>query len=311
MTRTSTRTVTRTFTRTLATAITLVGATACTLDSVGGPGETMQFDSAFDSAPAGVESASSSFVGDAQGAWGGPRRGRGPGGPGMGGLMGGGLGPEFMGGGDFGRGPHRGPFAVHIDATCTIAGGDVTCTRSHDGLTATSVFTIKDATGATQTQVDTVTTNSVRIRTTVTGTTTRGRDGAGLTATVNSSSDRTVTGLAATATERTVNGVSQSSESSTGTNRDGQSFTAVRMAADTTTNVVVPVSTTSAKFPTAGRIVRYMKVTTTVAGGSPTVRERREVIEYDGSTTAKLTVTQDGTTRTCTLSLPRGRPNCG
>jgi hypothetical protein len=41
------------------------------------------------------------------------------------------------------------------------------------------------------------------------------------------------------------------------------------------------------------------------------VKERREVVEYDGSTTAKVTITQDGTTRNCTLSLPRGRPNCG
>lgn len=297
--------------RTLATATTLLGATACTLDSFGGPGETMQFDTAFNSAPVGMEVASSSFAGDTEGAWGGPRRGRGPGGPGMGGLMGGGMGADFMGMGGFGRGAHRGPFAARIDADCTLNAGDVTCTRTNNGLTATTIYTIKDAGGAAQPKIDSITTNSVRTRTTVTGTTTRGRDGANLTATVNHSSDRTVTGLSASSTQRTVNGVSAGTENTSGTNRDGQAFTATRLSADTTLGVVVPVSTTTPSFPTAGKVIRYMKVTTTVAGSTPTVRERREVVEYSGTAAAKVTITQDGTTKSCTMSMPRGRPNCG
>lgn len=297
--------------RTLATATTLLGATACSLDSFGSPDETMQFNSAFDSAPAGLEVASSSFAADSQGAWGGPRRGRGPGGPGMGGLMGGGLGGDFLGAGGFGKGAHRGPFAARIDSTCTVSAGDVTCTRTRNGLTATTIYTIKDAAGAAQTRIDTITTNSVRTRSTVTGTASRGRDGASVTATVSASSDRTVTGLAAASTQRVVNGTSQGTESSTGTNRDGQSFTAVRVSADTTTNLTVPVSSTAQTYPTAGKVVRTMKVTTTVAGGTATVRERREVIEYNGTANATVTITQDGTTKSCTMSLPRGRPNCG
>jgi hypothetical protein len=301
----------RTLFRVLATATTLIGATACTFDAFGGPGDTMQFDSAFDSAPTGLDGATSSFSPDSEGAWGGPRRGRGPGGPGMMGLMGGGMGADFLGTGGFGRGAHRGPFAARTDSTCTVSAGDVTCTRTGNGLTATTIYTIRDAAGAAQTRIDTITTNSVRTRATVTGTSTRGRDGANVTATVNHTSDRTVTGLAASSTQRTVNGTSRGTENTTGTNRDGQSFTAVRLSADTTTNLVVPVSTTGPRHPTAGRVVRTMKVTTTVAGGTPSVKERREVVEYDGSTTAKVTITQDGTTRNCTLSLPRGRPNCG
>jgi hypothetical protein len=54
-----------------------------------------------------------------------------------------------------------------------------------------------------------------------------------------------------------------------------------------------------------------MKITSTVAGSTATTRERREVIEYDGSATAKVTITHDGTTKNCTISLPGGRPNCG
>ena len=301
--------------RTLATATTLLGATACTLDSFGGPGSTMQFDSAFDSAPAGMELATSSYAPDGMGAWGGPFRGRGPGGPGMSGLMGGGMGADFRGAGDGGRGPHRGPFGfgVNIDASCTVANGDVTCTRTFNGLTAVTIYSIKDAAGAAQSKVDSLTTNSVRTRTTVSGTTTRGRDGSNVSATVSVNSDRTVSGLAPSSTQRTVNGTSRGTENSSGTNRDGQAFTSVRLSADTTTNLVVPVSTSGSApaFPKSGKVIRYMKVTSTVAGSTATTRERREVIEYDGSATAKVTITHDGTTKNCTISLPGGRPNCG
>jgi hypothetical protein len=53
-----------------------------------------------------------------------------------------------------------------------------------------------------------------------------------------------------------------------------------------------------------------MKATITLAGGTPTTRERREVITYDGSATATLVITTDGTTKTCKLPLPRGMPTC-
>lgn len=301
----------RTIFRTMAVGTALVSATACSLDGFGGPNDTMQFDTAFESAPAGMDAASSSFAADAEGAWGGPRRGRGPGGPGMMGLMGGGLGAEFMGDGGMGRGAARGPFKVQIDANCTVASGNVTCVRTNNGLTATAIYTLQNAAGATQTALDTITTNTVRTRTTVTGTTTRGRDGASVTATVNNSSDRTVSGLAATSTQRTVNGTSAASENTTGTNRDGQAFTSVRVSFDTTAGLIIPVSTTAQTYPTAGKVVRRMKVTTTVAGSTATVRERREEVAYDGSATAKLTITADGTTKNCTMALPRGRPNCG
>ena len=47
----------------------------------------------------------------------------------------------------------------------------------------------------------------------------------------------------------------------------------------------------------------------TVAGAT-TTKDRREVITYDGSATAKIVITQDGTTKTCSLPLPRGMPTC-
>jgi hypothetical protein len=189
-------------------ALTLVGGAACNDDSMSP--FNRNDDSAFLSLPAGMESTASSFAGDGQMgmAWGGPFRG-GPGGPGMRDMMGGGLGPGFTEGPP-GRGPHGGPFsAARIDDSCTVAGVDVTCTDTRNGLTIRTIYNLTTATGASQTKIDTSTTNTIRTRTSVTGTTTRGRDGANVTAVVDNSSERTVTGLAGANTQRTVNGWSR------------------------------------------------------------------------------------------------------
>ena len=53
-----------------------------------------------------------------------------------------------------------------------------------------------------------------------------------------------------------------------------------------------------------------MAVTVTYASGTPVSSSRREVVTYDGTATAKISITKDGTTRQCTLALPRGRPIC-
>lgn len=294
----------------LVAVATVLGAAACTND---GPtaSNALSFASAFSSVPAGMESVSSSYAGDGQEgmAWGGPRRG-GPGGPGMGEMMGGGLAAGFAFGAP-GRGPHGGPFAAaRIDSTCTVASPNITCSNTRNGLTITTIYNLYTAGGVAQTKIDTATTDKVVTRTTVTGSTTRGRDNASVTATVNNSSERTVTGLASGSTLRTVNGWSKGTETTSGTNRDGQKFTASRTAGDTTTGLKIPVSTTAETYPTAGSVVRAMQSTVTVDGAAAVTRSRREVITYDGSATAKLVITEDGTTKNCTIALPRGRPSC-
>jgi hypothetical protein len=100
------------------------------------------------------------------------------------------------------------------------------------------------------------------------------------------------------------------SESSTGTNRDGKAFTSVRTSADTTTGLVTPAATTGPTYPTAGRVVRSMAVSMKLDGAT-TTHSRREVITYNGTATAQVTITENGTTKTCTMALPRGRPSCG
>ncbi len=289
----------------------LLGAAACNLDNSNAPS---LFDSelAFATAPAGLDLVSSSYASSDENGmpWGGPRRGPG-GGPGMRGFMGGGLGDAFLGNAAPGRGPHGGPFAIRINDSCVFAAttGELTCgPTSKNGFSVTTIYNITNAAGTAQQAIDSITTNAVRIRTSVTGTATRSRDGS-VTATVNNSGDRTVTGLAAGSTLRTVNGTSQGSETATGTNRDGKTFSSVRTTTDATVGLRIPVSATSQTYPTAGTVSRSMRVVMTIDGTSST-RERSEVITYDGSATARLTITENGTTRNCTLALPRGRPSC-
>jgi hypothetical protein len=321
----------RTSARLLAGAMIVAGVAACNND-VNTPDITATvLSSAFNSAPVGASELSSSFFGSSiDDAWaanrgdfaglGGPNRGPGgPGGPGGArgegvGFMGGGMDGAFFGidDGGHGRGHERGPFASGIDSTCTFASGtgDVTCAATRNGLTITRVYSFKTTAGTAQAKPDS-TTNSERSRITVAGTTTS-RNGA-VTSTVSSSSDRTVTGLASAATQRTVNGTSRSSESSAGKNRDNVTFTSVRLAGDTTVGLIVPKPTstsTTPPYPKAGTVTRSMRVTLTLNGGTPTTSTRREVVTYDGTATAKVVITQDGTTKNCTLPLPRGRLTC-
>ncbi len=232
-------------------------------------------------------------------------------GPGSGGLMGGGMDGAFVGGDARGRGSERGPFAGGIDDSCVFsaASGDVTCGPTvRNGLTVTRVSTFKTAAGTAQAKPDS-TTDSDRTRIAVSGTVTR-RDS--VTATVSSSSDRTSIGLAFNSTKRTVNGKSSGTETAAGKNRDGQSFTSVRTSGDTTVNLIIPKAANSSapSYPTAGTVTRAMRVVMTIVGSAATTSTRREVVTYDGSATAKVSVTQDGTTKACTMALPRGRLVC-
>lgn len=228
----------------------------------------------------------------------------------MGDFMGGGFGPGFFGDIGVGRGFGHGPFGgTAVDASCIFSAttGDVTCAAvTRDGLSTTRVATYKTAAGVAQAKPDS-TTNSARLRISVAGTRTR-RDSA--TAVIAHSSDRTVTGLAVGSTSRTVNGTSSGSENTTGKNSAGAAFTSVRVAGDTIKALIVPVADGKPTYPTSGSVTRHSKVTATVAGATPTVSDRREVVTYNGTATATLVITQDGVTKNCTIALPRGRPAC-
>jgi hypothetical protein len=217
-----------------------------------------------------------------------------------------------MGGGLFGPFIGDGPGGLfrHDSTACAYASGVVTCgpKTTRDGLTITTTAKYTTAAGVAQSKPDS-TTNTAVTTVKVSGTATR-RDSSK--SVVDESSSQTITGLAKGSTQRTVNAASAGSETTTGTSRQG-AFTAKRVTGDTIKNVVIPVptSTTSGpSYPTAGTVIRAMSATVTISGQSPTNSSRREVITYDGTATAKVVVTQDGTTQNCTLPLPRGRLTC-
>jgi hypothetical protein len=279
---------------------------------------------AFESVPAGFSSTNSTFAagGDLGDAFQ-PHRGdgsfddRGPGGPGGGGpgrgdgfgfLMGGGLGPEFFGGIGFGPGIGRGPFHEDsVGSSCVFASstGVVTCGPvTKRGLTVLVTASIKAADGTAQATIDSLT-NSVTAHSEVSGTVTR-RDSA--TSTINHKSDRVVTGLAVGSTQRTVSGTAVGTETTTGTT-DAGAFTAIRTVNDATTGVIVPIANGRPTYPTAGRVSRNMGSAITIAGAT-TTHTRSEVVTYDGSATATVVITQDGTAKNCTMALPRGKLVC-
>ncbi len=254
--------------------------------------------------------------------------------PGFGDLMAGGLGGGFMGDGGFGPGFGRGLFGVPFGGnlpvgTCTFSSvtGVITCAPvTANGLAVTRTAKYTTATGDAQQAFDT-TTNSAVTHVEVSGTTTLtprdhhgfgrgyGRDSAHVsvasaTSTVSTVSDRSVTGLAAGSASRTVNGTSAGQESTSGKLSDSSTFTATRVMGDTTTGLVVPVRTASGVYPTAGTVIRASSASVSIAGGTPTTTVRREVITYDGSATAHVTIVQNDTTKSCTLPLPRGRLSC-
>ena len=303
--------------RVLVAATAVVAAAACSEGVTSADQATADLLAAFTSAPAGTSQTTSSFNTGTdnggpfmpQGGGRGDHRGGGRGGPnGLPGghdFMGGGLGPDFLGGPGDG---HR-PFdngALPPDCAFNASTGVVTCASSRDGLTVNRTLQFLTAGGTAQSAPDS-TTDKVISHVTVAGTVTR-RDSA--TSTISQTSDRTVTGLAKGSAQRTVNGSSSGSENTTGKNREGVAFTAARVLSDSVIGVTVPVADGRPSYPTAGTVIRNMAVTVTLSGQSPKSSTRREVITYDGTSTAKLTITQDGTTKNCTIPLPHGHPTC-
>jgi hypothetical protein len=223
-------------------------------------------------------------------------------------LMGGGIGPEFLGEIGFGRGRGRGPFRVDsVGTSCVFSStsGIVTCGPiTRGGLTITATAQITTASGVAQSKIDS-TTDKVVLASEVSGTKAR-RDSA--TSEVAHKSSRTITGLAAGSTQRTVDGTSVGTEKTTGMTDEG-AFSALRTVNDTTTGIVIPLVDGRPTYPSAGRVSRNMTVTVTI-DGITRAHSRSEVVTYDGTAMAKVVITQDGATKNCALPLPRGRLQC-
>lgn len=226
-------------------------------------------------------------------------------------MMGGGIGPEFFGGVAVGHGFDRGPFGFgYFLFNCTFSSTDgrVTCAPvARGGLTIKRSFAFKDASGTVQ-PFPNFQTNTINVVDSVDGTVTR-HDGR-VTSKVDHSSSRTVGGLVSGSTQRTVDGGSKGTEESTGKTADSTSFTSSRLVADTIKGLVIPLMDNRPTFPTAGTVTRIMQASLTLGSNPPVTKSRTEVITYDGSDTAKVVITKNGTTKTCKLPLPFGKLIC-
>lgn len=300
--------------RIVAIATVAVGVAAAACSESSAPNDSallLSASSAYATMPAGFSDLNTSFsASPTDGPFQPSFAGRGPGGhssfgrgPGFGiGFMGG-LGGPFLG------------FGLLLDAfrvgSCSFSAttGLVTCeNQTRNGLTISRTFKYLDASGSPQPKID-ATTNTIASTVTVTGSVTRHDDGK---TDVDESSSQTVSGLANGSTQLKIDGASGGTETTTGTSSMG-AFTAKRLAGDTISGVVIPIAisaTSRPPYPTAGTIIRAMSVTVTVTGQSPATSSRREVITYDGSATAKVVITEDGTTQDCTLPLPFGHLTC-
>ena len=287
-------------------AVALAVAVACQDSSPTTSSTSPALADAFASLPLGFSNVQSTFADSATTEWTPGSGGRGHHGA-ADGMMCGGIGG--LGGLGLGFGFGHDLFAGELPGTCVYdaTSGRVSCQpRTRNGLTVTRSAAYADASGAVQQAFDSATTNTVDMQVVVAGTRTR-RDGN--TSTVQHNSDRTVTGLAQASTQRTVNGTSAGTEMTTGTDSVG-SFSAVRTVGDTIQSVIVPASSSDSTYPTAGTIIRSMQVSATYEGQTPTTTSRREVLTFDGSSTAAVEVTENGVNRSCTLALPHGQLTC-
>jgi hypothetical protein len=299
----------------IATVATVVVVAACSESSTpNGSALLLSASSAYTTVPAGFSDLNSSFSASAtDDAFLPSFDGRGPGGPGGHSSFGRGpgLGIGFMGG-------LGGPFlglGLLIDAfrigSCSFSSstGVTTCqNETRNGLTISRTFKYTDTNGNPQQKIDT-TTNTIASTVSVVGSVTH-RDSSK--SDVNESSNQSVSGFAKGSKQLTINGASAGTETTTGTSSMG-AFTAKRVAGDTISGVVLPFGSAALAhppYPSAGTVTRSMSVTVTVSGQSPALSSRREVITYDGSATAKVVITEDGTTQNCTLPLPFGHLTC-
>ena len=226
-------------------------------------------------------------------------------------MMGGGMGPEFFGGVAVGHDYDHGPFGFgYFLFNCTFSsttGRDTCQPVTRGGLTIKRSFSFQDASGTAQ-PFPNFQTNTINAVDSVDGTVTR-HDGR-VTATVHHSSSRTVGGLASGSTQRTVDGGSKGTEDATGKTADGTSFTSSRVVADTVKGLKVPLTDNHPTFPTAGTVTRLMQATLTLGTQAPVTKSRSEVITYDGTDTAKVVITKNGTTKNCKMPLPFGKLIC-
>lgn len=177
------------------------------------------------------------------------------------------------------------------------------------GMTVTRTVTFYDAAGAKQERYDSLTTARVVTDEKVTSSSTMTVNGNQRSMTMEAIHHAEVSGLAGCETQVTLNANGTSKVTMAGT-RDGKTTTTTVTASDLTKDLVVPVPRARGAWPKSGTVAHDRAVSAT-DGARSAAHSYREVTTFDGSATAKVTITVNGTTKSCTRALDTGRLSCG
>lgn len=184
------------------------------------------------------------------------------------------------------------------------ADGRRRCAGGVEGsLTHERTFSFYDAAGTLQANFDALTTASINMQMTVSGTVTRERS----TATVLRERDVTLSGLAGEETERIWNGTGAGSHNSVHSGERG-TRTQEMSSNDTTTNVVFALPREENRWPKSGTIVNNMSATITFTGARSETKNisRRAMVTFNGTSVVPLQVG----TKSCTLNLETRQVTC-
>jgi hypothetical protein len=177
------------------------------------------------------------------------------------------------------------------------------------GMNVTRTITFFDAAGAKQERYDSLTTARVVTDEQVSATNTMTVNGNQRATTMEATHHAEVSGLAGRETSVTLNANGTSKVTMAAT-RNGKAITTTVAARDVTKDLVVPVPRVRGAFPKSGTVTSERTVSAT-DGTNRVERAYREVITFDGSASARVTITANGTTKSCTLALDTGRLACG
>lgn len=157
---------------------------------------------------------------------------------------------------------------------------------TRDGLTVTRSCVYKNAAGTTQSAYDSLTTASVSVNATITGTVARGP----FSMTVDRKSDFTVSGLAGQETTAIWNGGGNGTSSRVRTAENGttrqydMSYTVRRV------NVVIPVPRTETSWPLSGTTTKSFTIKITGGPNDGTTVTREVVITFNGTSKPAATI---------------------
>jgi hypothetical protein len=183
--------------------------------------------------------------------------------------------------------------------------GSFTCEPAgREGITITRTCTFRDAAGNVQPAYDPVTTASVNVQTTVRGEVTRER----WSATMDRTTNLTVSGLAGQETSMTWNGTGSGSSTRVRQGEGGETRQYAMTHSGTVTNVVIPVPRTETSWPLSGSISRTVTVTFTGGPRDGETVQRTVTVTFNGTQFATLSV--NGETMQFDLAT-RGRPKPG